>query len=230
MILAARTGCAGPWVPWIMLVWGIWSIVGPQILAPLVARVSRDHPSWFTPGFAESQFRLRPRGSCRGRASQRSRDRVVDHRQPAPGRGRDGGRLDADVLVIDEAGMVGTRQLARVLDLARADGTKVVLVGDHRQLPEINAGGAFAALGEELGAITLRQNRRQVEKWERSALAALRDGDPGRAVDAYLAAGRVRIADNSADIYDAMVAEWAHPELAATTSSCSPAGARRSTP
>lgn len=122
---------------------------------------------------------------------------------------RDGGTLAADVLVCDEAGMVGTRQLAGLLDLAQRNGTKVVLVGDHRQLPEINAGGAFAALAEELGPITLRQNRRQVEKWERTALGALRDGDPDRAVDAYLAAGRVRVADNSGDIYDAMVADWA---------------------
>jgi len=121
---------------------------------------------------------------------------------------RDGGRLDADVLVVDEAGMVGTRQLARVLDLARANGAKVVLVGDHHQLPEIHAGGAFAALGEELGALTLRHNRRQIERWERTALAALRDGKPEQAVDAYVAAGRVKVADNSGDIYDAMVADW----------------------
>lgn len=105
--------------------------------------------------------------------------------------------------------MVGTRQLARVLDLAQRNGTKVVLVGDHRQLPEINAGGAFSALAEELGPVMLRQNRRQVEKWERDALLALRDGDPDRAVDAYLAAGRVRVADSSDDIYDAMVRDWA---------------------
>jgi len=119
------------------------------------------------------------------------------------------GTLAADVLVVDEAGMVGTRQLARVLDLASRTATKVVLVGDHRQLPEINAGGAFAALAEELGPIMLRQNRRQVEKWERDALLALREGDPDQAVDAYLAAGRVRVADSSADVYDAMVRDWA---------------------
>lgn len=70
--------------------------------------------------------------------------------------------------------MVGTRKLSPILDLARASGTKVVLVGDPHQLAEIHAGGALAALSEGLGALILRENRRQVEKWERDALAALR--------------------------------------------------------
>ena len=121
---------------------------------------------------------------------------------------RDGGRLEADVLVIDEAGMVGTRHLARVLDLAAANDTKVVLVGDHRQLPEINAGGAFAALAEDLGAITLRQNRRQAAAWEKAALRALRDGDPDHAVDLYLDAGRVAVTDDAHAAHHKMVSDW----------------------
>ena len=50
------------------------------------------------------------------------------------------------VVVVDEAGMVGTRKLARLLDHAHAAGAKVVLVGDPRQLPEIDAGGLLAGL------------------------------------------------------------------------------------
>ncbi len=121
---------------------------------------------------------------------------------------RDGGALAADVLVVDEAGMIGTRQLGRLLDLAGAKRVKVVLVGDHRQLPEIGAGGAFAALAEELGAVTLVRNRRQVEAWERKALAALRDGNPDEAVDLYLAAGRVQVTDDSRAAHEAMVEDW----------------------
>ncbi|MFX4366103.1 AAA family ATPase, partial [Acinetobacter baumannii] len=45
-----------------------------------------------------------------------------------------------DVLVIDEAGMVGTRQLERVLSHAASAGAKVVLVGDPQQLQSIEAG------------------------------------------------------------------------------------------
>jgi len=40
-----------------------------------------------------------------------------------------------DVVVIDEAGMVSTRSLLRIVEQARAARAKVVLVGDPRQLP-----------------------------------------------------------------------------------------------
>lgn len=119
------------------------------------------------------------------------------------------GRLpERCVLVVDEAGMVGTRRLAQLLDLAEASQAKVVLVGDHRQLPEINAGGTFAELARSLGAVTLRRNRRQVERWERDALAALRDGDPQKAIDAYIANGRVHAGHDARGVYEQMVADW----------------------
>ena len=59
------------------------------------------------------------------------------------------------VLVVDEAGMVGTRDLARLIDHAAAADAKVVLVGDPRQLPEIDAGGLFAHLAEHLPTVEL---------------------------------------------------------------------------
>jgi conjugative relaxase-like TrwC/TraI family protein len=54
------------------------------------------------------------------------------------------------VVVVDEAGMLGTRKLARLLDHAEAWQAAVVLVGDPRQLPEVAAGGAFSALARSL--------------------------------------------------------------------------------
>lgn len=99
--------------------------------------------------------------------------------------GERAGLAPGSVVVVDEAGMVGTRMLSRVLDHAERAGAKVVLVGDHHQLPEIEAGGAFAALARRLPAIELTDNRRQAEAWERQALDALRDGDPAEAVAAY---------------------------------------------
>jgi ATP-dependent exoDNAse (exonuclease V) alpha subunit len=86
--------------------------------------------------------------------------------------------------------------------------TKVVLVGDHRQLPEINAGGAFAALASDLGAVALHRNRRQREPWEGEALDALRDADPDRAVELYLAAGRVGVTDDLDTAHQHLIRDW----------------------
>jgi ATP-dependent exoDNAse (exonuclease V) alpha subunit len=65
------------------------------------------------------------------------------------------------VLVIDEAGMVGSRKLTRLLEHAQGAQAKVVLVGDDRQLAAIDAGGGFRALRLRLGASELTENRRQ---------------------------------------------------------------------
>jgi ATP-dependent exoDNAse (exonuclease V) alpha subunit len=88
------------------------------------------------------------------------------------------------VLVVDEADMVGTRQLARLLHHAETQQVKVVLVGDPRQLPEIDAGGLFGDLARRLDPIELVHNRRQAEPWEIGALDQLRHGDPADALAA----------------------------------------------
>ena len=86
------------------------------------------------------------------------------------------------VLVVDEAGMVGTRPLARLLAHAADRQVKVVLVGDPHQLPEIDAGGLFTTLTRRLPTLELTANRRQAHRWEADALDELRDGDPATAV------------------------------------------------
>jgi hypothetical protein len=110
-----------------------------------------------------------------------------------------------DVLVVDEAAMVGTRKLHRLLDHADRHGAKVVLIGDPRQLPEIDAGGAYRGLHRTLGGTVLATNRRQVEPWERTALERLRSGDTDAALDAYRTRGRVHEHD---DARQAMVGRW----------------------
>lgn len=84
-----------------------------------------------------------------------------------------------DVLIIDEAGMIGSRQMERVLYEARMRGSKVVLVGDAAQLQAIEAGAAFRALAERYGAIEITDVRRQQEQWQRDATRHLRLDAPG---------------------------------------------------
>jgi conjugative relaxase-like TrwC/TraI family protein len=104
------------------------------------------------------------------------------------------------VLVVDEAGMVGTRTLHTLLTLAAQTQTKLVLVGDPRQLPEIDAGGLFATLAARLPSVTLLGNQRQQATWEQRALRELRDGDVVRALSAYAGHDRLRIEDGVGEL------------------------------
>ena len=90
-----------------------------------------------------------------------------------------------DVLVVDEASLVGTRQMGRVLQEAEHGGAKVVLVGDTRQLQAIEAGSPMRALGQVAGQAVLRDIRRQVLPWQQQASAALAAGRVGEALSAY---------------------------------------------
>lgn len=112
------------------------------------------------------------------------------------------------VVVVDEAAMAGTRTLARLADHAVSVEAKVVLVGDHRQLPAVAAGGVFLALTQRLEPVELGENRRQVQPWQRTALDELRHGDPSAAVAAYHDHGRVVVADTADAARDRLAADW----------------------
>jgi conjugative relaxase-like TrwC/TraI family protein len=119
----------------------------------------------------------------------------------------------ANVVIVDEAGMVDTRRLERLARHAQAAGAKLVLVGDHHQLPPVEAGGAFAALTRELGAVELTENRRQVERWEQQTLSQLRigrGGRPGMAVVAatYQAHDRIHVNETADEARAQMVIDW----------------------
>lgn len=127
-----------------------------------------------------------------------------------------GGRVrldDRTVLVLDEAAMVGTRQLAALVAEANRAGTKLIAVGDPKQLPEIQAGGLFAALDRRLGHQELTGNRRQVDIAELSALVDLREGRVGAALGRLVSNGNVTVGDNAELVRDAMVADWLEADM-----------------
>ena len=113
-----------------------------------------------------------------------------------------------DVLVIDEAGMVGTRQMERVLSHAADVGAKVVLVGDPQQLQSIEAGAAFRAIHERHGGVEITQVRRQHEEWQQVATRHLATGRTGEAVAAYADKGMVHQADTREDARRDLVERW----------------------
>ena len=93
-------------------------------------------------------------------------------------------------VILDEAGMIATADLARLVELARANRWRLALVGDPEQLPSVARGGVFAYWCDTLPHHTLDEPRRFTHPWEATASLALRAGDP-EAVDAYVAHHRV---------------------------------------
>ena len=93
--------------------------------------------------------------------------------------------ISRDVLVIDEAGMVGTRQMERVLSHAAEAGAKVVLVGDPQQLQSIEAGAAFRSTHQRCGGVEIHEVRRQRNDWQRDVTRDLATGRTGNAIGAY---------------------------------------------
>lgn len=96
-----------------------------------------------------------------------------------------------DVLVIDEAGMIGTRQLNRLAEEANRCGAKLVLVGDPEQLQPINAGTPFRDLVDNLECARLTEVHRQKEGWQRQATRDFANKQTEKALDAYEAHGAV---------------------------------------
>ena len=122
---------------------------------------------------------------------------------------RDRDRLTSrDVLVLDEAGMVGTRQLQRVLAEAADAGAKVVMVGDAQQLQSIESGAAFRLLTERHGAAEIGEVRRQAEPWMREATRMFATGRTGEAIAAYSSAGIMHTADTRDDARTALIDRW----------------------
>jgi hypothetical protein len=113
-----------------------------------------------------------------------------------------------DVLVIDEAGMVGTRQLERVLSHAAEAGAKVVLVGDPAQLQAIEAGAAFRSIHERHGGAEIGEVRRQQEDWQRHATRDLAAGRTGHALEAYRSRGMVHEAQTREQARGDLIDRW----------------------
>jgi hypothetical protein len=96
-----------------------------------------------------------------------------------------------DLLIVDEASMVDTAQLAALHQIAAAAGAKLLLTGDPAQLQAVGAGGVLAMLARQYGCYQLTTVQRMVQEWERRASLRLRAGDTTVLAD-YDRRGRIR--------------------------------------
>ena len=114
----------------------------------------------------------------------------------------------AQLVIVDEASLIGTFALDELVRAAEDARVKVVLIGDGAQLNAIDAGGMFAALVRDRGALApeLTDVRRFVHPWEKTAGVELRAGSPD-AIDAYESHGRV-VGGSRDEMLDALYEAW----------------------
>ncbi|OAB84185.1 Ti-type conjugative transfer relaxase TraA [Brucella intermedia] len=116
--------------------------------------------------------------------------------------------MRGDILVIDEAGMVSSLQMARVLDAVEKAGAKVVLVGDAMQLQPIGAGAAFRAISERIGSAELAGVRRQQDEWARDASKLFARGDTAAGLEIYARRGHLVEAETRDVLIGRLVRDW----------------------
>lgn len=125
-------------------------------------------------------------------------------------------RLDRKtVVVVDEAGMVGTQQLAELVKHVKKAGAKLVLVGDRRQLQPIDGGGPFAAIASRTVPAELRHViRQQIEPydpnptWHRQAGQLIANGHVALALKLFSERGRLNVLAARDQAMLSLVRDW----------------------
>ncbi|MCS7466281.1 relaxase domain-containing protein [Stieleria sp. ICT_E10.1] len=112
------------------------------------------------------------------------------------------------VLVVDEASMVGTKDLADLLQHAEKSGARVVLVGDTRQLPSVACGGAFAKIHEQVQGSELTTSVRQKSDWLKGVVESANQGDFRGALSALAHEDRLCLTKGDQECHEKLVQRW----------------------
>ena len=124
-------------------------------------------------------------------------------------------------VIVDEAGMLSTPDLHRVVTLAEANQWRLALIGDPRQLQGVGRGGLLDELCANGRVDQLERLHRFKHPWEAAASLLVRAGDP-RAFDAYEAHGRIiagTLEDHLARMADTWITNHQHGRPSALVAS-----------
>lgn len=111
------------------------------------------------------------------------------------------------VIVVDEAGMIGLDHMSKILNKAKEQDYKLLLVGDPDQLQPIAKGAPFRTIIEMTGFSLLSEVRRQSNEADREATKLLARGQVGQALDHYISDDRVMLSTES-EIQTALFKQW----------------------
>ena len=119
-------------------------------------------------------------------------------------------KLDSrSVLVVDEASMMSSGDLRKVLEHAQNAKAKVVLVGDNRQLPSVGQGGGFAKIHEEVKGCELTESVRQKTPWLKKAVKLLNEGDVRGSLSEFVKSDRLSLNSDEQQRRKELISKWA---------------------
>jgi ATP-dependent exoDNAse (exonuclease V) alpha subunit len=104
--------------------------------------------------------------------------------------------LAGQVLIVDEAGMVSSKDMAELIQMAKAKGARMVFSGDTAQIKSVSEGDALRVLEREsrMKSVSLLQVQRQTNAEYKAAVEALRDR-PAEGFSKLEAMGAIREVD-----------------------------------
>ena len=112
------------------------------------------------------------------------------------------------VLVLDEAGMIGTNQMAQLINEVHKAHAKIVMVGDEKQLQPIEHGAAFKEIGNRIGKSELTEIVRQREEWARKSVKDFAFGNAQEGLRAYAERGLLTVSENRKEAINQLINDW----------------------
>jgi ATP-dependent exoDNAse (exonuclease V) alpha subunit len=112
-------------------------------------------------------------------------------------------------VILDEAGMVDHKRLDALTKLVERSGSKLIAVGDGKQLPSIGPGGMFDRLALHAPTVELADIHRTKDPADQRAWQALRAGEPERAMAHYASRGQLHLSDTRDHAAEQAVQTWA---------------------
>ena len=178
------------------------------------ARVQAGTVTWLT---TRIDFARNPHHPARAEADRLGRSRYLRDRRQAEAIRRRYAIPDMDHLVIDEASMIGAKDLATVLDWTAEHDISVTLIGDTQQLQSVDASGPFGRLHAARPGAELTENLRQQTDTGRECAAFLRDGNAEQALLFLADAGQLVVATSQTHAQQILIDAWAERAAQAAT-------------
>ncbi|SDG90567.1 MobF family relaxase [Pelagibacterium luteolum] len=116
------------------------------------------------------------------------------------------------VLIVDEAGLLSSREMHAMLMAVERANARLILVGDRQQLQPIGAGSGLSLVAQTAGSSYIRNIVRQSEAWMRNAVVAVGFGDPQPALQAFRDHGRLVEGEGFSDAISKVI-DQLEPEL-----------------